>query len=165
MAPEAAGSRQGLRAGLGVGVPGDVVRGRLIELLTGTHPRYLPEPLRLPSSRSQEYDEFTFTMPEQLDLCLRRQASSLLSQASIGEHITWKPPPGWVTSIPWPGPDPGSIRPDDLHPLIRAGLPVPAIAVRLATTADHVRLAAARNPAPRLPVGSPAQPPPEPSSA
>jgi DNA-binding GntR family transcriptional regulator len=41
----------------------------------------------------------------------------------------------------------------DLHPLIRARLPASAIAVRLATTADHVLLAATRNPAPRLPAG------------
>jgi hypothetical protein len=59
-------------------------------------------------------------MPEQLDLCLRRQARALLSKA------------------------------------IRARLPAGAIAARLATTADHVLLAAERNPAPRLPAGSPA---------
>jgi hypothetical protein len=81
------------------------------------------------------------TMPEQLDLCLRRQARALLSKASIREPVTWEPPPGWVTGIPWPGPDPDSITTSDLHPLIRARLPA----------ADHVLLAAARNPAPRLP--------------
>ena len=32
-----------------------LARLRLIELLTGTHPRYLPKPLRLPERRSQEY--------------------------------------------------------------------------------------------------------------
>jgi hypothetical protein len=36
----------------------------------------------------------------------------------------------------------------DLHPLIRARLPASAIAARLATTSDHVLLAATRNPAP-----------------
>ena len=64
--------------------------------------------------------------------------------------------PGWITGIPWPGPDPDSITTTDLHPLIRARLPASAIAARLSTTADHVLLAAARNPAPRLLVGSPA---------
>jgi hypothetical protein len=63
---------------------------------------------------------------------------------------------------PWPGPDPDTISTEDLHPLIRAGLPVRAIAARLATSADHVRLAAARHPAPQLPAGNPAPPPPEP---
>ncbi len=130
-------------------------RLRLIELLTGTHPRYLPKPLQLPSSRSRQYHEFILTMPEQLDLCLRRQARALLSKASIREPVTWEPPPGWVTGIPWPGPDPDSISPGDLHPLLRARLPASAIAARLATTADHVLLAAERNPAPRLPAGSP----------
>ena len=137
-------------------------RLRLIELLTGTHPRYLPEPLRLPG-RSQGYDEFVLAMPEQLAFCLHHQARSLLSKASISEPVTWEPPFDWVTGIPWPGPDPDGIRPEDLHPLIHVGLPVRAIAARLGTTANHVRLAAARHPAPQLPPGgSPAPPPPEP---
>ncbi len=136
-------------------------RLRLIELLTGTHPRYLPEPPRLPG-RSQNYDEFVFTMPEQLAFCLHQQARSLLSKASISEPVTWEPPFDWITSIPWPGPDPDAIRPEDLHPLIRASLPVRAIAARLGTTADHVRLAAARHPASQLLSGTPALLPPEP---
>ena len=107
----------------------------------------------LPAARTQQYSSFTFTMPGQLDLCLRRQARSLLSKASIDEPVTWEPPPGWITGITWPGPDPDSITTGDLHPLIRARLPASAIAARLATTTDHVLLAAARNPAPRLPGG------------
>ena len=67
------------------------------------------------------------------------------------EPVTWEPPPGWITGIPWPGPDP--ITTSDLHPLIRARLPASAIAARLGTTADHVLLAASRNPAPCLPAG------------
>jgi hypothetical protein len=128
-----------------------LARLRLIEMLTGTHPRYLPAPLQLPATRTQRYSSFTLTMPEQLDLCLRRQASSLLSKAGIDEPVTWEPPPGWITGIPWPGPDPDSIAASDLHPLIRARLPASAIAARLATATDHVLLAATRNPAPRLP--------------
>jgi hypothetical protein len=136
-------------------------RLRLIELLTGTHPRYLPEPLRMPG-RSQNYDEFVFTMPEQLAFCLHHQARSLLSKASISEPVTWEPPFDWAAGIPWPGPDPDAIRPEDLHPLIRASLPVRAIAARLGTTADHVRLTAARHPASQLLSGTPAPLPPEP---
>jgi hypothetical protein len=60
-----------------------------------------------------------------------------------------------TTGITWPGPDPDSITTSDLHPLIRARLPASAIAARLATSADHVLLAATRNPAPRLPADSP----------
>jgi hypothetical protein len=45
-------------------------------------------------------------MPGQLDLCLRRQASALLSQAGISEPVTWEPPPSWVPGIPAPGLDP-----------------------------------------------------------
>ena len=57
-----------------------LARLRLIELLTGTHPRYLPGPLRLPERRSQDYAEFVFTMPEQMACCLHRQARALLVQ-------------------------------------------------------------------------------------
>jgi Helix-turn-helix domain/Bacterial regulatory helix-turn-helix protein, lysR family len=139
-----------------------LARLRLIELLTGTHPRYLPGPLRLPERRSQDYAEFVFTMPGQMASCLHQQARTLLSKAGISEPVTWEPPFDWATGIPWPGPDPDTISTEDLHPLIRAGLPVRAIAARLATSADHVRLAAARHPAPRLPSVNPAPPPPEP---
>jgi hypothetical protein len=83
-----------------------LARLRLIELLTGTHPRYLPGPLQLPRQRGPDYAAFVFTMPGQLDLCLRRQASELLSQAGISEPVTWEPPPGWAQGIPPPGPDP-----------------------------------------------------------
>jgi hypothetical protein len=91
------------------------------------------------------------SLPIRHCLWLARQASSLLSKASIDEPVTWEPPPGWITGIPSPGLDPDSITTSDLHPLIRARLSASAIAARLATTADHVLLAAARNPAPRLP--------------
>ena len=138
-----------------------LARLRLIELLTGTHPRYLPDPLRLPG-RSQNYDEFVFTMPEQMSFSLHQQARSLLSKASISEPATWEPPFDWAAGIPWPGPDPDAISTEDLHPLVRARLPVRAIAARLATSADHVRLAAARHPAPRLPAAIPALSPAEP---
>jgi hypothetical protein len=83
-----------------------LARLRLIELLTGTHPRYLPGPLQLPRQRAPDYAAFVLTMPGQLDLCLRRQASTLLSQAGISEPVTWEPPPGWAPGIPLPGPDP-----------------------------------------------------------
>ena len=134
----------------------------LIELLTGTHPRYLPAPLRLPERRSQEYAEFVFTMPGQLASCLHQQARALLSKAGISEPVTWEPPFDWAAGIPWPGPDPDAISTEDLHSLIRARMPVRAIAARLATSPDHVRLAAARHPAPQLPAGDTAPPPAEP---
>ncbi len=126
-------------------------RLRLIELLTGTHPRYLPEPLRLPERRSQDYAEFVFTLPELMARCLHQQARSLLAHAGIDEPVTWEPPSGWAAGITWPGPDPDGISPGDLHPLIRSGLPVRAIAARLGTTIEHVRLTAARHPAPLPP--------------
>jgi hypothetical protein len=63
-----------------------------------------PGPLQLPRQRGPDYATFVFTMPEHLDLCLRRQASALLSQAGIGEPVTWEPPSGWAPGIPRPGP-------------------------------------------------------------
>jgi hypothetical protein len=94
--------------------------------------------------------------------CLHQQARALLAHAAVHEPVTWEPPFAWAAGITWPGPDPDGISPEDLHPLIRSGIPVRAIAARLATTADHVRLAAARHPAPQLAPGSPAPPPAEP---
>ena len=139
-----------------------LARLRLIELLTGTHPRYLPGPLRLPERRSQDYAEFVFTMPGQMARCLQQQARALLAHAGVHEPVTWEPPFDWAAGIPWPGPDPDAISTEELHPLIRAGLPVRAIAARLATSPDHVRLAAECHPAPHLPAGIPAPPPAEP---
>ena len=128
-----------------------LARLRLIELLTGTHPCYLPGPLRLPGHRGPDYAEFVFTLPEPMAAFLHQQASSLLRHAGISEPVTWEPPFGWVTGITWPGPHPGDISPTDLHPLIGSGLPARAIAARLGTTAEHIRLAAARYPAPQPP--------------
>jgi hypothetical protein len=140
-----------------------LARLRLIEFLTGTHPRYLPGPLRLPERRSQDYAGFVFTMPGQMARCLQQQARALLAHAGVHEPVTWEPPFDWAAGIPWPGPDPGAISTEELRPLIRAGLPVRAIAARLATSPDHVRLAAECRPAPQLPAGIPAPPPAEPA--
>jgi hypothetical protein len=139
-----------------------LARLRLIELLTGTHPHYLPAPLRLPERRHQDYAEFVFTLAEPMACCLHQQARSLLAHASIDEQVTWEPPFDWVTGITWPGPHPGDISTEDLHPLIRSGLPVRAIAARLGTSAEHVRLTAARHPAPPPPAGRTAHAPAEP---
>ena len=74
-------------------------RLRLIDLLTGTHPRYLPGPLRLPERRHQEYTQFAFTMPEQMAFSLHQQARALPSKASISEPVTWEPPFDWAVGI------------------------------------------------------------------
>ena len=80
-----------------------LARLRLIELLTGTHPCYLPGPLRLPGRRGPGYAEFVFTLPEPMAGFLHQRASSLLRHAGISEPVTWEPPFGWVTGITWPG--------------------------------------------------------------
>ena len=134
-----------------------LARLRLIELLTGTHPCYLPGPLRLPGHRGPGYAEFVFALPEPMAGFLHQRASSLLRHAGISEPVTWEPPFGWVTGITWPGPHPGGISPSDLHPLIGSGLPARVIAARLGTTAEHIRVTAARHPAPKPPASSPAQ--------
>ena len=89
-----------------------LARLRLIELLTGTHPCYLPEPLRLPQHRGPGYAEFTSTLPEPMDGFLHQQASSLLRHAGISEPVTWEPSFSWVTGITWPGPHPGDTSPN-----------------------------------------------------
>jgi hypothetical protein len=137
-------------------------RLRLIELLTGTHPHYLPAPLRLPERRHQDYAGFVFTLPEPMARYLHQRVRFLLTHASIDEPVTWEPPFDWVTGITWPGPHPDSISPADLHLLIRSGLPVRAIAAKLGTTTEHVRLTAARHPSPPPPAGRTAQAPTEP---
>ncbi|MGH3070599.1 MAG: hypothetical protein ACRDMI_18720, partial [Streptosporangiaceae bacterium] len=88
-----------------------LARLRLIELLTGIHPCYLPGPLRLPQRRGHGYAEFVFTLPEPMAAFLHQRASFLLRHAGIGEPVTWEPPFGWVTGITWPGPRPGGISP------------------------------------------------------
>jgi len=123
----------------------------LIELLTGTHPYFLPPPLRLPERGGQDYAQFVFRLPQPLSDCLHQQARRLLQHAEIDEPACWEPPFDWVTGITWPGPDPGSISPRDLHELTQAGLSLQAIAARLHTTAEHVRLTAARHPLPQSP--------------
>ena len=65
-------------------------------------------------------------------------------------------------ALPGPAPTPTPSAPPDLHPLIRSGLPVRAIAAQLGTTAEHVRLTAARHPAPPPPARRTAQAPTEP---
>jgi hypothetical protein len=119
----------------------------LIELLTGTHPYFLPPPLRLPERGGQDYAQFVFRLPKTLSDCLHQQARRLLQHAEIDEPVCWEPPFDWITGITWPGPEPGSITPRDLHELTQAGLSLQVIAVRLHTTAEHVRLTAARHPA------------------
>jgi hypothetical protein len=127
-------------------------RLRLVEMLTGTHPYYLPPPLTLPARHGQKYAEFVFCLPAPLAACLHQQARRILQHAEIDEPPQWEPPFGWVTGIAWPGPHPDDVSPQDLQELTRAGHPVAAIAARLGTTAEHIRLAAARHPAPELPL-------------
>ena len=78
-------------------------RLRLIELLTGTHPYYLPEPLRLSERYGPDYAGFVFTLPEPMARYLDHRARYLLRHAGIDEPVTWEPPFDWVTGIAWPG--------------------------------------------------------------
>jgi hypothetical protein len=94
-----------------------LARLRLIELLTGTHPCYLPGPLQLPGHRGPGYAEFMFTLPEPMAAFLHQQASSLLRHVGINEPVTWEPPFSWVIGITWPGPHPADINPiTERHP-------------------------------------------------
>jgi hypothetical protein len=135
-------------------------RLRLIEILTGTHPAYLPGPLQLPEGRYYEYAQFVMGLPEQMARLLDEQARAILDRVGISEPLAWEPPAGWVTGVTWPGPEADSISSQALHPLLQSGLPMGVIAARLGTTADHVYVAAAWHPAPQLPPGNTAPPDP-----
>lgn len=125
-------------------------RLHLIELLTGTHPYWFPEPLRLPTSDSNAYARFVFTLPAPLSAYLHQQAQNRLVKAGIHEQVCWEPPFDWVTDITWPGPHPDDISPDEMWALIQDGHPLRATATKLGTTIDHLRLTASRHP-PRQP--------------
>ena len=139
-----------------------LARLRLIELLTGTHPSYLPGPLRLPERHRQDYAEFVFTLPEPLARYLHHRARFLLRHASIDEPSPGNRPSTGSPASPGPAPTPTSISPADLHPLMRSGLPVRAIAARLGTTRRP--RPAGRRPPPGTPASRPAaRPRPRPS--
>ncbi|NKQ57335.1 LysR family transcriptional regulator [Amycolatopsis sp. K13G38] len=127
-------------------------RLRLIELLTGNHPYYLPDPLTLsPARDGEDYSAFVFALPAQLSTHLHEQAQGLLRRLHIDEPVIWEPPFDWVEDISWPGPHPDDIQIDELWSLAKAGLTRSAIATRLHTTPDHILLAAARHPQPSTP--------------
>jgi hypothetical protein len=88
-----------------------LARLRLIELSTGTHPSYLPGPLRLPDRYRQDYAEFVLTLPEPIARFLDHRACFLLRHAGIDEPLSWEPPFDWITGITWPGPHPDDITP------------------------------------------------------
>ncbi len=124
-------------------------RLHLIELLTGSHPYYFPEPLTLsPSLDGEDYTTFVFTLPAQLSAHLHQQAQILLQRLHIDEPATWEPPIDWADTITWPGPHPDDVRPEQLWELARQGLTRSAIATRLHTTPEHIHLAAIRHPQP-----------------
>lgn len=124
-------------------------RLRLIELLTGNHPYYFPEPLTLsPARDGEDYSAFVFALPAQLSAHLHEQAQTLLRRLNIDEPVTWEPPFDWVENISWPGPHPDDIHTGELWTLAQTGLTRSAIAARLHTTPEHTQLAAARHPRP-----------------
>ncbi len=140
-----------------------LARLRLIELLTGTHPRYLPGPLRLPERRSQDYAEFVFTMPGQMARCLQQQARALLAHAGVHEPVTWEPPFDWAAGYP-PGPGriPTPSAPKSCTRSSAPGCPSAPSPPGSPPAPTTFRLAAECHPAPHLPAGIPAPPPAEP---
>jgi hypothetical protein len=125
-----------------------LARLRLIETLTGTHPCYLPGPLRLPERHRPDYAGFVSALPEPMSRYLHQRARFLLCRAGIDEPVSWEPPFDWVTGITWPGPHPdappGSEIPsteqmnDHAHPLASRGGPETFLsAVRNAFSRPH----------------------------
>lgn len=125
-----------------------LARLHLIETLTGTHPYYQPAPFTLPASDGDDYTTFVFTLPQPLSQCLHQQAQRILRRARLDEPVHWEPPFDWAGDIDWPGPHPDELDHQQLWQLMRAGHNRIAIADRLRSTPDHIRLAATRHPAP-----------------
>lgn len=122
----------------------------LIEILTGTHPLYLPPSHRL-SARNSHYEAALLRMPAPVMAFLHEQAQDLLTAAGIDEPVTWEPPDEWLPDVDWPGPSPDDIAIEDMWRLIEDNKPAKSIAEELGTTIEHVRVAARRHPLPHSP--------------
>ncbi|ANS66462.1 hypothetical protein SLINC_4238 [Streptomyces lincolnensis] len=127
-----------------------ILRLKLIEILTGTHPRYLPSSVNLDAHPTQT-NGYEFTMARldlELTTHLRQQAALLLEVSDINEPVEWEPPAEWIGGIDLPGFTVDSINVQRLWCLLESGQRVTRIATELKTSAEHVRAAAQQNPMP-----------------
>ncbi|WP_241518764.1 LysR family transcriptional regulator [Streptomyces sp. CB03238] len=127
-----------------------LLRVRLIERLTGTHPRFLMPPMNLAGAHVHVYERAGLRLHADVSDHLDDQASRLLQQAGINEPIRWEPPQDWINlaTCDLPGPAPDGIPTARLWTAVRSGDGVEAIASQLSTSIEHIRLTAERHPLP-----------------
>ena len=124
---------------------------RLVELLTGEHPRYEQARTRARSVYEvSSYDGASPRFSAGVAAHLREQAQRHLQASGIDEPVEWEPPFEWAGVIAWPGPDPDDIDIRVLHDLLRQNRSIGVAADRLNTTMEHVRVAALRHPRPTV---------------
>ena len=124
------------------------LRLRMIELLTGTHPRYMRPPLRLDVSLQGVYGRLVLQLPEPYAVHLQEQAQRHLDAAGIHEPLQWEPPASWTTGNGLPGPELSSLPRELLWERIRNGSSARTLAREYGTSIEHVRVFADLNPVP-----------------
>lgn len=124
------------------------LRLRMIELLTGTHPRYLQPPSRLDVSLQGPYGRLVLQLPEPYAVHLQEQAQRHLDAAGIHEPLQWEPPASWMTGNELPGPEISSLPHEPLWERIRNGSPARTLAREYGTSIEHVRVFVDLHPVP-----------------
>lgn len=133
-------------------------RNYLFERLSATYAIAAP----VTKTDAPAYDalqRFPTRLTPELNSVLARYALNFLAHHGItGEPVRWAPPAALLQGLNLAGDDPGSVDCSALQQLIRRDvLPLGAVADRLATSIDIVRLALEKDPAPRLPRTIPQQ--------
>jgi len=97
----------------------------------------------------EDVTRFPVQLFPELSTRLDNAAHRFLASCGITrEPLTWQPPLDLADGLNLLGPDPGSVRIDDLHELIRGGKAPSQVAQALGTTGHVVRAILAENPAP-----------------
>ncbi len=138
------------RAGAHPGRPRRFLDARryLYQLLSGADLNDAGHALAFRSAADRTtYLAFTASLPMPVRDALAGHAAGHLQRLGIDEPVTWEPPAGCCQDLELPGRDPDDIDLDAVHQLVVVDrLPPGAVAGRLDTTIDHIRLALERLP-------------------
>ncbi|MFI6739472.1 TniQ family protein [Nonomuraea sp. NPDC050451] len=123
-------------------------RLRVAEILTGHHPQYRPTPTSpaIDHRQARTYEEATLRNTGAVSTHLEEQARLILDAADIHEPVSWEPPFTWIPELRWPGPHPDDLDIASMWKLLREGHRPSNVAQALATTAEHIWVAALRHP-------------------
>jgi len=83
-----------------------LARLRLIELLTGTHPRYLPGRCNCPGNAARTTPHSCSPCPRSWTCACAGKPARYCPRPASASPVTWEPPSGWAPGIPRPSPDP-----------------------------------------------------------